>query len=471
MSTFPNVTITPLKKTPPHFMSDDAANLSPAKHRPHVSYVTGDAPTVPGLVFNSQTSMGFQLVTPGNNTSKCDLNTAGSSNSDYSDSEEESESFNLDSTRTTSSTRDSVTSSLMQPGKLPSTGTQSKPLGGRGRTSKQNPVAEGMQNTATVENSTPLLNLYSKKKKKKRNLHEVAGGDEPVGKKMRLNEADSISLSISQSAVMATAAAGSTGTASAGRSGAVRDISGSLMASLKESTPSHGPSVAPVSPLSAASSDLMSLIVRIPLSVCKVQKPKAKVEPYNVVRPTPQRRSTSDGLGVDQEETRTGTSTRDMYGTGGRMRPDEYGGGVRDMHANRMRSHMSTRWERDDRRTYGLPSHGAGTREFSSGSREFGVARANVDYSTSARGGPVDYPRGGDYGGRGHIWERENAFRGNEEYWSDYEGSRMDTQRAGPASGMGSGRHGYSTNRMDPDSYMLEARKRKKEADKITVSC
>lgn len=197
-----------------------------------------------------------------------------------------------------------------------------------------------------------------------------------------------------------------------------------------------------------------SLLVKIPLSEVKVSdtiqlqlKPKATVEPYNVRSTSFSRTAHHRNIGGDvlpeQEE------GRDRYS---RLRLDEYassspGAAVHDFHGRgeRSRVHTGARWERDHR-------------SYISGARG------------SGRGGG-----GGDYG-RGHGWGegyRVSGGGGGDEYWpegSHYETGRVENQRAGGAALRGyPPRHGLIERKNDPEYYMQEARRRKKEADKITV--
>ena len=193
----------------------------------------------------------------------------------------------------------------------------------------------------------------------------------------------------------------------------------------------------------AAASDSSGLLVSISLSDVKIGKPKATVEPYNVRSTTSNRRSTLDSIAEAED-----SQSRDRYSRLG-VQGDDYVTGLLPIHDYHMGSggpggrgerprghgHGGTgRWERDgprDHRSYGVPRSGG---------------------------------RGGDYGGRGHghNWDRE--YRGSaEEYWPDsghYDGpSRGDPQRVGRT----------YPRKMDPEYFMQEARRRKKEADKIMV--
>lgn len=185
---------------------------------------------------------------------------------------------------------------------------------------------------------------------------------------------------------------------------------------------------------------LSSLLVRIPLvdlvdlrvpdsAQQQLEKPKATVEPI-VRNPTtsrtPNRRNTADMMETEDQ------LNRDRYP----RLLDEYTGPVHD-YGGRARSHGEGRWEREasrDHTTYGMMSRASG--------------------------------RSSDYG-RGHGWEREHyrGSAGGEDYWSDvshYESTR-ESQR-----GRGYSRY-PSERKRDPEYFMQEARRRKKEADKIMV--
>lgn len=167
-----------------------------------------------------------------------------------------------------------------------------------------------------------------------------------------------------------------------------------------------------------------SLMVKIPLADLRLPKPKATVEPYNirVTAPsstTPRRRNTGDTLAEPEEG-------RDRYS---RLQNMDYN--MQDFHGSssrgeRGRIHAGSRWERESTRT------------------------------VSSR-----------LGGRVHGWDRDHYHRGGgEDYWSDashYESSR-EPQRGAVAAGRNFPR------KRDPDYFMQEARRRKKEADKIMVS-
>lgn len=173
---------------------------------------------------------------------------------------------------------------------------------------------------------------------------------------------------------------------------------------------------------------MSTLLVRIPLVDLRVpdsaqqqqslEKPKATVEPIvrNPTR-TPNRRNTAE-----TEE----PQSRDRYS---RLLNDEYAG---HDYGNRV-DRSSRRWgEREatprDHRSYGL------------------VPRAS--------GRASDYGRG---------WDREHYRGGADEYWSDNYDSTREPQR-----GRGYSRH-PSERKRDPEYFMQEARRRKKEADKIMV--
>lgn len=170
----------------------------------------------------------------------------------------------------------------------------------------------------------------------------------------------------------------------------------------------------------AESSDTpTSLLVKIPLTdFLRIPKPKATVEPYNIRMTTPHRRNTGDTMADPDMEMSQG---RDRYP---RMQNVDYSTG-HDFHSRgeRSRVHPASRWERD---------------------------RVNMRQS-----------------GRGHGWEREHYHRGagGDDYWSDashYDSARESQQRGG-------GGRSFPRKR-DPEYFMQEARRRKKEADKIMVS-
>lgn len=200
----------------------------------------------------------------------------------------------------------------------------------------------------------------------------------------------------------------------------------------------HGPSQTMLSVTNGGRATVLSgLLVRIPLVDLKVpdsgqqqlEKPKATVEPI-VRNPTtsrtPNRRNTADMMETEDQQ------NRDRYP----RLLDEYAGPVHD-YGGRARSHGEGRWDREssrDHRGYGLMSRTSG--------------------------------RSSDYG-RSHGWEREHyrGSSGGEDYWSEvshYESTR-DSQRGRSYSRYPSER------RRDPEYFMQEARRRKKEADKIMV--
>lgn len=184
---------------------------------------------------------------------------------------------------------------------------------------------------------------------------------------------------------------------------------------------------------------LSGLMVRIPLVDLRVpditqqqlEKPKATVEPIvrnPAISKTPHRRSTAEMTETDDVQ------GRDRYP---RLLNDEYIGGSYGNRVERSRAPIGGRWERDT------------------------TPRDHRSYSTMSRASG----RGSDYG-RGHAWDREH-YQGNaggEDYWSDahYESTR-ESQR-----GRGYPRHPVER-RNDPEYFMQEARRRKKEADKIMV--
>lgn len=175
--------------------------------------------------------------------------------------------------------------------------------------------------------------------------------------------------------------------------------------------------------------DSSALLVRIPLTDLRVpdlmqqqlEKPKATVEPIvrnPTTRGTPNRRNTADMTEAEEVQ------GRDRYA---RLLADEYPGGpIHDYHGR-----SRGRWEREpsrDHRNYGPLSRASG--------------------------------RGSDHG----RWDREHYRGSTEEYWQDvyYESSR-ESQR-----GRGYPRH-LNERKKDSEYFMLEAKRRKKEADKIMV--
>lgn len=197
--------------------------------------------------------------------------------------------------------------------------------------------------------------------------------------------------------------------------------------------------VTSAAPLVVAPQVPASLLVSIPLTDVKIGKPKvvATVGPYNVRSTTSHpRRNTLDSL-ADGDD----SQSRDRYSRLG-LQGDDYGTTLLPLHDYHSRSERSrghsgaARWEREpsswDHRTYGVPSRSGGR---------------------------------GEYGGRGHGhgWERDSHYRGNnEDYFSD--GSHYDSA---PQRGLGR----THARKMDPEYFMQEARRRKKEADKIMVGC
>lgn len=174
--------------------------------------------------------------------------------------------------------------------------------------------------------------------------------------------------------------------------------------------------------------DSSALLVRIPLTDLRVpdlmqqqlEKPKATVEPIvrnPTTRGTPNRRNTADMTEAEEVQ------SRDRYA---RLLTDEYSTGV-PVHDYHGRSRG--RWEREpsrDHRNYGPLSRASG--------------------------------RGSDHG----RWDREHYRGSAEEYWQDvyYESSRE------PQRGRGYPRH-LNERKKDSEYFMLEAKRRKKEADKI----
>lgn len=353
--------ITPLKKTPPHYM-EEFANLSPAK--PHKSTVH-PTPSQSGLALTnltSQSSLGFHPYLASNPPE----NTEGGSEEGQSDSSTDSES---DTPQETS--HEECILNIHQ-----------KHL--RLSNHQQHDVESQVSPKKKRKSSQPCSSLTASKKHR-----SVSGGFTSVAPKDEVAETAQVSQVL----------------LSASNEGRAAVLSG--------------------------------LLVRIPLVDLKVpdstqqqlEKPKATVEPI-VRNPTtsrtPNRRNTADMMETEDHQ------NRDRYS---RLLDDYVTGPVHD-YGGRPRPHEG-RWDRDgsrDHRSYGLMSR------------------------TSSRGS--------DYG-RGHGWERDHyrGGAGSDDYWSDishYESSR-DSQR-----GRGYSRHPNERKR-DPEYYMQEARRRKKEADKIMV--
>ena len=350
--------ITPLKKTPPHYM-EEFANLSPAK--PYKSTVH---PTQSGLALTnltSQSSLGFHPYITANPPENCE----GESDEDQSDSSSDSES---DTPQEISHEEYSL-SIHQKHSRLP-----------------DQQMHQQMQVSPKKKrrSSQPSSSLAASKKHKS---VSGSGGFTSVGPR------DQVTETIQASQVLL-------GASNEGRAAV-----------------------------------LSGLFVRIPLvdlvdlkvpdsTQQQLEKPKATVEPI-VRNPTtsrtPNRRNTADMMETEDQQNRDRyPRLLDEYVTG-----HDYG--VRPRHGE-------GRWDREgsrDHQSYGLMSR------------------------ASSRG---------DYG-RGHGWERD--YRGgarSDDYWSDfnYESSR-ESQR-----GRGYPRHPNERKR-DPEYFMQEARRRKKEADKIMV--
>lgn len=347
--------ITPLKKTPPHFMCtrEELANLSPAKpYKPTV--LTHNDLTLSSLA--SQSSLGFHPLP----TQLMTSNSAQPNDADDNDSDSGSESSGAPS----------------QHHLYVSSGVAS------------NRFSQPVQHHTAQEQ--PSLPLPKSHRRKQRTDHP----DLPSSKSKR-HKIDTQLYSSKQS-------------------------------SSQESSLSRSQNEAPGSATEVQQSSVIdapsSLLVKIPLVDLRLPKPKATVEPYNirVTAPsstTPHRRNTGDTI-TDTEEVSQG---RDRYS---RLQNMDYSTGlVHDFRGGnsrgeRGRIHAGSRWERESTRT------------------------ANSRLS-----------------GRSHGWERDSYHRGGgEDYWSDRESQR------------GAGGRSFPRKR-DPEYFMQEARRRKKEADKIMVSC
>ncbi len=375
--------ITPLKKTPPHFMcaAEELANLSP----PKPSTLTQRDLTA-GLT--SQSSLGFHpLYFTGGSTDNDGSGTAQNSDDRSSASSEES---------------GSEEEEVKAPGdQQPERGDTSS----IGQHSSNQVLGNVHRQHFAALLQQPALSPPPKKRRKRK------GQDLVTSKKHKMSD-----HLVSNTPVVDCSAS---------------RVSNSLL------------------------EDTSSLLVSIPLTEVKIGKPKATVEPYNVRSTASNRRNTLDSIAEAEE-----AQNRDRYSRLGGLQGEDYSAGLLPLHdyhvgagggaagrGERSRAHGhggTARWERDvasrDHRGYGIPSRSSG------------------------RGGT------GDYGGRshGHSWDREPHYRGSnapsEEYWSDashYEGARMEPQR-------GVGR--TYPRKMDPEYFMLEARRRKKEADKIMVT-
>ncbi len=437
--------ITPIKKTPPHFQlhSDDQANLSPAKHFQPQSSITLSHSDIP-LANMSTSSLGFHPIKQV---------TAFPSTSHHSDHCEEESSSGSDS----ESSCDSEL--LSQVGQLGSERRRKEEtVVSYSSTTKQNHKGQGDDDhslrTATTASQSQFSSLGSEVIGNMSRDHLAATIDVPPSnrkahkKKGRSSGLDGAISSVKKPKLYAERTKSGVSSPEPLISEREQPSSTPALSLPRGPDPQHPLHKPPltsreVTPIPSPS----PLLVRIPLTGLKVPdpthqqllaKPQATVGPYNVRTTVPHRRNTAESL-PEQEETGAG---RDRYS---RLRED-YGGMNHDFHVSRgerSRGVTGGRWERDstrDIRAYPSSSHGEG--------------------------------RGGEYG-RGHGWERD-SFRVGEDYWSDngshYEPSRMDLQRPGGSRGGGGG---YLRNQMErkkgPDYYMQEARKRKKDADKIMV--
>ena len=410
-----DIAITPLKKTPPHFMlnSDELANLSPAKHKSTAS--THSGPPIPSLA--TQSSLGFTAFQPINSGNMNSEDSSGS-DSDSSSMSTSEETFGDLLEKSKKEWKDEVGGGqdVLHENRheLASTLSMQSFLGneGVGSIERKHYAAQPPPNS--------LVSSRKTLKKKRKSMDVVS-----ITKKSKSDNDYQIAHKVRRAATM--------------------DDNNHI----KQSMDSSG----------EVPTTISSLLVQIPLADLKVPdssqqqipKPKATVEPYNVRTTTssrtPNRRNTTESIPEQEDVVQGG---REHYS---RIRNEDYATTGHDYHAGRgERSRVITggRWEREpvrDRRTYGSGSHGGG--------------RGN-DYGRG-HGWEREHYRGGPGGG--------------EEYWSDtathYEGSRGDPQRTG--GGRGYARHQPPERKKGgPEYYMQEARQRKKKADKImvsTVSC
>lgn len=187
---------------------------------------------------------------------------------------------------------------------------------------------------------------------------------------------------------------------------------------LLESRLNEAPEVNESASQATASDALSSLLVKIPLVDLRLPKPKATVEPYIIRTTTPSSsRPLQRNTTTELEEMGQG---REHYAS--RLHNVDFGTGLlHDYHGGRgERARLHTRWERENAREH------RGTSRLS---------------------------------GRGHGWERDHYRGSGDDYWSD-NSSRAEVQR---------GVRSYPRTR-DPEYFMQEARRRKKDADKIIVS-
>lgn len=389
--------ITPLKKTPPHFM-EELANLSPAK-----PYKSTAPPTQGGLTLTSltsQSSLGFHpLGTPANPLHR------GVEDSDESQSNSSSDSESDSGMRAPLETRvppiEGHVRALELSGSVHEQATsfsQHFQLVGQVQHQHLAPPEDVSVSKSRKKKRKSLSGLSSKKYKDGSNV-KISRSQDPVGSRDQL---------------FVVAAGEST-------SGASRTLLGAG---------NEGQTTV-----------LSGLLVRIPLVDLRVpdsaqhqlEKPKATVEPI-VRNPTtsrtPNRRNTADMTATEEPQ------NRDRYS---RMNSEYITGPVHDYpggRVDRSRPHVGGRWEREvsrDHRSFALISRVSG--------------------------------RGGEYG-RSHGWDRDH-YQGSTagEYWPD--SSHYETTRESQR-GRGYSRH-PSERKKESEYFMQEARRRKKEADKITV--
>lgn len=373
--------ITPLKKTPPHFIcaSEELANLSPAKPYKATGHTQSDLSQT-GLA--TQSSLGFQFIPHPLLTHHLTSNSAPSSDADDDDDSCSDSSSDSELSSERAGQRHLYVQSLAR-------------------------QTTGVSQQTTAQPRLPYQLFAPENSKSHRKKRKSSQPGSSTTKKHK------VSTHVSNMPLHDSALSGGQGEALALASGAVQ-------LSLEGGSP---PS---------------SLLVSIPLvdwrvpdsTQQQIPKPKATVEPYNVrvTSKAPNRRNTTDTM-TDVDEVQSGSRFS-------RLQNDEYGAGpVHDYDGSRgerSRVHTGVRWERE-------------------GSRDH---RA---YGSSSR-----------MSGRGHGWERDHhRGSGGEEYWSGtshYESSRGESQRGGGRS------YPRADRKRDPDFFMQEARRRKKDADKIMVS-
>lgn len=471
--------------------AEEVANLSPAKHQHYPSSFQSHTPSSFALVSSaSQSSLGFQIMPSngslaanksGGDGDYANYHSSDSASDSGSGSDSDSNSFSDPAEDTHPSTQWPIPCPMLKIGEISDLLPEPSP---RKQVvhSEQSSVPDNSWLRDHASPLSPTLPPSSKSSRKKKRRHDRLDTTAAL-KKPKPCDSYPVFPLVGESVVAAAPLRSSAASVPAlplrlgegGGVGVVQDVDGSVATGQEAMS---GSAVAAVSPTPCSPS---SFLVRIPLADLKpvegssqqqVPKPKATVEPYNVrstasSRATPQRRNTSESMPPDREEGRPGPG-RDHYSGSGssRLRTEEYGIATRDLHPARARSHASNRWDREERerRTYDMVSRGGGGGGGSRGG-DYGGGRGGggVDYNSGVRGRGGDYSvvgpggGGGDYGGRGHAWEREQGYRGNtvEEFWSD-----TGLVYAG----------GVRRSRMGPDYYMQEARCRKKEADKILVS-